>query len=207
MSLGQMSEIIFMLLIPFFFRRLGLKMMIVVGMACWVLRYALFAMAAPEQTTWMMLVAIALHGICYDFFFVTGFMYTDQKAPEAIRGQAQGLLVFLTQGVGMFVGYRIMDGTISLTFGDYGKQVVSAEEYGPALAEARGTGAEVGFFETFLSMFSRSLPESLDQTLLSKTMLEWKNFWLSPSIMAAMVLVIFVIAFWDKAKTDSAASH
>ncbi|MBL8815758.1 MAG: nucleoside permease [Planctomyces sp.] len=207
MSLGQMSEIIFMLLIPFFFRRLGLKMMIVVGMACWVLRYALFAMAAPEQTTWMMLVAIALHGICYDFFFVTGFMYTDQKAPEAIRGQAQGLLVFLTQGVGMYVGYQIMDGRIPLTFGEYGKQVVSAEEYGPALAAARGTGAEVGFFETFLSMFSRSLPESLDQTLLSKTMLEWKNFWLSPSIMAAIVLVIFVVAFWDKAKTDSAASH
>ncbi len=198
MSLGQMSEIIFMLLIPFFFRRLGLKMMIVVGMACWVIRYALFAFAAPDQATWMMLIAIALHGICYDFFFVTGFMYTDQKAPEAIRGQAQGLLVFLTQGVGMFIGYRVMDGTIPLTFGQYGAQVTSAKEYGTALADARGSEASVGFFETFLSMFSRSLPEGLNGELLSKTMNEWKNFWLSPAIMAAMVLAIFVVAFWTR---------
>ena len=94
MSLGQMSEIIFMLLIPFFFRRLGIKVMILIGMACWVMRYVLFAFGAPDQATWMLLVAVALHGICYDFFFVTGFMYTDQKAPKAIRGQAQALLVF-----------------------------------------------------------------------------------------------------------------
>src|SRR5690606_41624425 len=67
----------------------------------WVLRYVLFAFGAPDQITWMLLLAVALHGICYDFFFVTGFMYTDQKAPRAIRGQAQGLLVFLTQGVGI----------------------------------------------------------------------------------------------------------
>ena len=127
MTIGQMSEIIFMLLIPFFFRRLGVKMMILIGMACWFVRYLLFAFGAAAQTTWMLLLAVALHGICYDFFFVTGFMYTDQKAPKAIRGQAQGLLVFLTQGVGMFFGYRIMAGgnlfgfiPLNLTFGNYG---------------------------------------------------------------------------------------
>jgi len=72
MTLGQMSEIFFMLLIPFFFRKLGLKTMILVGMGCWVIRYGLFAMAAPTQATWMLLLAVALHGICYDFFFVPG---------------------------------------------------------------------------------------------------------------------------------------
>ncbi len=106
MTLGQMSEIVFMLLIPFFFRRLGVKLMLLVGMGCWVLRYVLFSFGAPEQVTWMLLMGVALHGICYDFFFVTGFIYTDKKAPAEVRSQAQSLLVFLTQGLGMFFGFR-----------------------------------------------------------------------------------------------------
>ena len=135
MTLGQMSEIIFMLLIPFFFRKLGVKIMILVGISCWVLRYLLFSVGAADQTTWMLLMAIVLHGVCYDFFFVTGFMYTDQKAPKEIRGQAQSLLVFLTQGIGMFFGYRIMAGgslfgiPLNLTFGKYGEQVSSSASY------------------------------------------------------------------------------
>lgn len=208
MTIGQMSEIFFMLLIPFFFRRLGLKMMILVGMGCWVVRYALFAFGAPDQVTWMLLLAIALHGICYDFFFVTGFMYTDQKAPEAIRGQAQGLLVFLTQGIGMFFGYRIMAAgqflgiPLNWTIGEYGAQVTNTEAYMSALQAAQGEAASVGFFETFTKMFSRSLPASLDPQLLADTMQQWKNFWLFPSIMAGVVLVLFAVAFWDKARTE-----
>ncbi|QDS92565.1 Putative nucleoside transporter YegT [Roseimaritima multifibrata] len=204
MTIGQMSEIFFMLLIPFFFRRLGVKVMIMVGMACWVLRYALFAYGAPDQTTWMLLLAVALHGICYDFFFVTGFMYTDKKAPAAIRGQAQGLLVFLTQGVGMFFGYKIMAGgslfgviPLNLTFGQYGEQVQTAK-YVEALSVARGTGEELGFFQKFTQMFSRELPESLDPGLLAETMGQWKDFWLSPAIMAAIILVFFTLTFWDR---------
>jgi len=206
MTIGQMSEIIFMLLIPFFFRKLGLKIMIMVGMACWVIRYALFAYGAPDQVTWMLLLAVALHGICYDFFFVTGFMYTDQKAPKAIRGQAQGLLVFLTQGVGMFFGYKIMAAgswlgiDLGWKIGEYGEQVTKSPEYVAALAEARGEQADVGFVESLTQMFSRSLPEGLDQQLLAETMAQWKNFWLFPSIMAGIILVIFAITFWDKAK-------
>ncbi len=209
MTIGQMSEIFFMLLIPFFFRRLGLKMMIMVGMGCWVVRYALFAFGAPDQVTWMLLLAIALHGICYDFFFVTGFMYTDQKAPEAIRGQAQGLLVFLTQGIGMFFGYRIMAAgslfgiPLNFTIGKYGEQVTSSDAYMASLQAARGEAAPVGFFETFTKMFSRDLPAGVDPELLSSTMNQWKNFWLFPSIMAGIVLVLFAVAFWDRAKTES----
>lgn len=212
MTIGQMSEIIFMLLIPFFFRRLGLKVMIMIGMACWVLRYALFSFGAPDQITWMLVLAIALHGICYDFFFVTGFMYTDQKAPPAIRGQAQGLLVFLTQGIGMFFGYRIMAAgsflgiPLDFTIGEYGAQVTKSNEYGAALTAAIGESEAVGFFDTFTKMFSRSLPAGLDPQLLKDTMNQWKNFWMFPSIMAGMVLVLFAIAFWDKAKADPAES-
>ena len=94
MSIGQMSEIIFMLLIPVFLRHLGVKYMILVGMLAWVLRYALFAFGAPDQMVAMLLLGVALHGICYDFFFVTGFMYTDRIAHSAVKGQAQSLLVF-----------------------------------------------------------------------------------------------------------------
>ena len=98
MTLGQMSEIFFMVLIPFFLRRLGVKWMIAIGMAAWVVRYLLFAFGAPDQVVWMILLAVLLHGVCYDFFFVTGFMYTDSKAPADVRGQAQSLLVFFTRG-------------------------------------------------------------------------------------------------------------
>lgn len=104
---GQITEIVFMLLIPFFFKRLGVKWMLIIGLACWALRYVLFAAGAPAPVTAMLFGGILLHGICYDFFFVTGQIYTDEKAPKAIQGQAQGLFVVLTQGVGMFIGAKI----------------------------------------------------------------------------------------------------
>ncbi len=106
-TLGQMSEVAFMLLMPFFFRRLGVKWMLLVGMGAWVLRYVLFALGAPDQVVWMAIAGILLHGICYDFFFVTGQIYVDKKSTPAIRGQAQGFLVLVTYGVGMLIGAQI----------------------------------------------------------------------------------------------------
>jgi nucleoside transporter len=103
-TVGQVSETLFMVLMPFFFVRLGVKWMLAAGMFAWVLRYALFALGAPDQVIWMVLTGIALHGICYDFFFVTGQIYVDKKANPLIRAQAQGLIVFVTYGVGMLVG-------------------------------------------------------------------------------------------------------
>ncbi|MDP1560028.1 MAG: MFS transporter [Pirellulaceae bacterium] len=206
MTIGQMSEIFFMLLIPFFFRKLGVKNMILVGIAAWVVRYVLFAYGAPAQVTWMLLAGVVLHGVCYDFFFVTGFIYTDKKAPTAIRGQAQALLVFLTQGVGMFFGYRIMAGgnffglPLNLTFGQYGEQVTRNDAYSEALKTARGAVDTPSFLESLSMMFSKSLPDTLDPELLSSTMNQWKNFWISPAIMAAIVLVVFAVAFWDRTK-------
>lgn len=107
LTIGQMSEALFMVLIPAMFVRLGVKWMLAAGMLSWILRYALFALGAPEPTTWMILAGIALHGICYDFFFVTGQIYVDKKASANIRGQAQGLIVLITYGVGMLIGAQV----------------------------------------------------------------------------------------------------
>jgi nucleoside transporter len=106
-TLGQMSEMLFMLLMPVMFARLGVKWMLLVGMLAWVLRYALFAAAAPAAVFWMIAIGILLHGVCYDFFFVTGQIYVDKKSTAAIRGQAQGFLVFVTYGVGMLIGAQV----------------------------------------------------------------------------------------------------
>jgi len=106
-TIGQMSEVLFMLLMPFFFVRFGVKWMLGVGMGAWVLRYGLFALGAPDAVTWMIIAGIALHGICYDFFFVTGQIYVDKKATADIRGQGQGLIVLVTYGVGMLIGAQV----------------------------------------------------------------------------------------------------
>jgi nucleoside transporter len=103
MTLGQVSEIFFLLLVPYFFRKLGVKKMLMVGMFFWVLRYVLFA-NADAQTHALLYLGVIFHGICYDFFFVTGQLYVDKVAPQDIRSSAQGFIAFVTLGAGMFVG-------------------------------------------------------------------------------------------------------
>ncbi|MEK9608102.1 MAG: MFS transporter [Flavobacteriaceae bacterium] len=115
MSLGQVSEVLFMLLLPFFFARFGLKKTILVGMMAWVIRYLLFAFGDAGEHTYMLIIGILLHGICYDFFFVSGQIYTDFKAGEKVKSAAQGLITLATYGVGMLIGFWIA-GKISDTF-------------------------------------------------------------------------------------------
>jgi len=107
MTLGQLSEVFFMLIIPFFFRRLGVKWMLVVAMVAWAGRYVLFAYGDLGPSVWMLYASILLHGICYDFFFVTGQMYVDNKAGKNFKNAAQGLITFATYGVGMLIGNYI----------------------------------------------------------------------------------------------------
>ena len=115
MSLGQVSEVLFMLLLPLFFARFGLKKTILVGMMAWVIRYLLFAFGDAGEHTYMLIIGILLHGICYDFFFVSGQIYTDFKAGEKVKSAAQGLITLATYGVGMLIGFWIA-GKISDTF-------------------------------------------------------------------------------------------
>lgn len=105
MTIGQLSEALFMLLIPFFLMRFGLKKTLLVGMFAWALRYALFAYGNSGELMFMLITGIALHGLCYDFFFVAGQIYTDSKAGEKFKSSAQGLITLATYGVGMLIGF------------------------------------------------------------------------------------------------------
>ena len=107
MTIGQGSEVFIMLLLPFFFKKFGFKKTILVGMLAWVIRYVLFAYGDSGEFTFMLLAGISLHGICYDFFFVSGQIYTDSKAGENHKSAAQGLITLATYGVGMLIGFWI----------------------------------------------------------------------------------------------------
>ena len=107
MTIGQISEVLFMLLLPVFFKKYGFKKTILFGMLAWVIRYLLFAYGNSGELTFMLLIGIALHGICYDFFFVSGQIYTDSKAGDKIKSAAQGLITLATYGVGMLIGFWV----------------------------------------------------------------------------------------------------
>jgi nucleoside transporter len=104
MTFGQMSEVLFLLWLPWFFLKLGVKWVLITGMLAWIVRYALFALGAPAAVTWMLIAGICLHGPCYDFVYVAGQVYVDRKASPAIRAQAQGLFVLVTYGIGQGLG-------------------------------------------------------------------------------------------------------
>ena len=105
MTIGQASEVIFMLLLPVFLTRYGIKKTLLFGMLAWALRYVLFAYGNADSGVFMILIGIGLHGICYDFFFVSGQIYTDSKAGEKYQSSAQGLITLATYGVGMLIGF------------------------------------------------------------------------------------------------------
>jgi len=104
MTFGQFSEAFFILLIPLFFRWLGVKWMIALGMVAWAVRFLFFGYGDAGANLWMLFAGIILHGVCFDFFFVTGQIYTDSKAGIRIQSQAQGMITMATYGIGMFVG-------------------------------------------------------------------------------------------------------
>lgn len=148
MSLGQASEVIFMLLIPLAYTRLGVKKMLIVGLIAWIVRFVCFGYG-DVSSEWLLYLAIILHGVCYDFFFVTGQIYTDNKAGEKIKSSAQGLISLATYGIGMGIGSKL-SGMV-------------------------------------LDMYTRP-----DGTR------DWLSVWIVPAVIAAIVLVLFVLFFTDK---------
>jgi nucleoside transporter len=145
MTLGQMSEIFFMLVMPWFFRRLGVKYMLLIGMAAWTARYLLFALGDNGALVWMLYVGILLHGICYDFFFVTGQIYVDRRAPGDLRAAAQGFIAFVTLGFGMFIG-SWLSGVVVDAFTINGAAGVQHDWRGIWLVPAIGAGAILALF-------------------------------------------------------------
>ena len=120
MTLGQGSEVFFMLVMPFFFVRLGVKKMLLVGMLAWAARYLFFAYGNGSDLVFLFYLGILLHGICYDFFFVTGQIYVDNTAPKSIQASAQGFITLITYGVGMLIGSLIAGWVVE------GRQVMEA---------------------------------------------------------------------------------
>lgn len=155
MILGQVSEAVFILAIPFLFTNIGVKNMLLLGMTAWILRYMCFAYGNTGANTWMLYAGIVLHGVCYDFFFVTGYMYTEKKAGEKIKNAAQGLFTFATYGVGMFIGTWFSGYIVDLHKTDTGHS--------------------------------------------------WKDIWFVPAMIAAGVLVYFILFFREKKQIATAA--
>ena len=186
---GQVSEVGFMLLMPLFFARLGVKKMLAVGMVAWIARYALFAVGAPAAIAWMMIGGIVLHGICYDFFFVTGQIYTDHVAPKEIRSQAQGLLAMLTLGLGMFIGAQV-GGRIEVKYTPAASIAASAEAQDLAAQISQLPAGDPGV-------------EPLQQLRTAKTLealrlVDWRSIWLIPAGIAALVLAFFLVFFREE---------
>ncbi len=201
MSYGQISEIFFMLVMPLFFARLGVKWMLAVGMLAWVVRYALFALGAPSEQAMMIIGGIVLHGICYDFFFVTGQIYTDRKAPKAIRGQAQGLLVMLTLGLGMMIG-ALAAGRIE-TMCTTQKSLDISEQVKAKATEIENVTKQLASAETAAKPALQEQLKSLDaeKTELRRNELraiDWQTLWGIPAIFAGVILLLFTALFHDK---------
>jgi len=145
-TLGQMSEVVFMLLIPLFLNRFGMKTTLLVGMLAWAVRYALFAFGNAGDLVSLLLLGIALHGVCYDFFFVSGQIYIDSKAGPQIKSAAQGLITLATYGAGMLIGFWAAG------------KITDAYASGPGVHD-------------------------------------WKSIWEFPAAFAAVVFVLFALAF------------
>lgn len=159
MSLGQASEVFFMLLLPFAYSRFGIKNILIVGLLAWITRFLFFSYGNAGSSEWMLYGGIVLHGLCYDFFFVSGMIYTDEKAGDKIKSQAQGLISLATYGLGMLIG-SLLSGVV--------KDMYST-----------GSG--------------------------DNTVTNWSNVWLVPAGIAAVVLLLFVVAFKERKHPVAAA--
>ena len=192
MSYGQWVEVLFMLVMPALFIRFGVKWMLAMGMLAWVLRYVLFSAGAGAEPAYYMIVGgILLHGICYDFFFVTGQIYVDKVAPAAIRGQAQGFLVLMTLGLGLYVG-AIVSGDLVGRYTPPNAKALTTEATNLQLRidvltdrDVRSAAEEVEL-EQINSERKQKLRDAQP---------DWGAVWLWPTWGAGVILVLFLLLF------------
>jgi nucleoside transporter len=185
MSLGQVSEIVFMLALPIVLMRLGMKWVLVIGMAAWALRYGFFSLAAtpgiaPSLPLILMIVGVVLHGVCFDFFLAAGFIHTENKAPASIRGSAQALFSFLTYGVGMWIGSEISGRVVGAFTTPHVPDV--PQLFLTAATPNASTPWLLGYHVTQVRDVTR-----------------WSDVWLVPAIGAAVCLALFLLLWRDKA--------
>lgn len=227
MSLGQMSEIFFMLVMPWFFVRLGVKYMLVVGMFCWAARYLLFLMGYNVGEAWPLYLGVILHGICYDFFFVTAYIYVDKKASESIRAKAQGFIAFVTLGAGMFVGatlsglvvdrysfpraepavFQTVTDAALWNTGNYARWLEGDRSVLGRIKEltkdASGnlatSTALVEVYELRGGSFTPS-GQTVSRPLsqLSKPLSRWDKIWMLPAAGALAIMALFAVLFVDR---------
>jgi MFS family permease len=198
-----------MLVMPLFFARLGVKWMLFAGMLAWVIRYSLFAMGAPDQVAWMLILGVLLHGICYDFFFVTGQIYTDKVAPPQIRAQAQGMLVLFTLGLGMLIGAQVA-GRVEAAF--------TPPETAELNAQAGAIGKQIEGLEQQLNSAAPTARDNLQTqiadlrkekeaaTIGALQAMQWRPIWGIPAAGAAIAILLFLAIFRDNGKNKPAAS-
>jgi len=163
MTFGNMSEVLLLLALPWFFKRLGIRNVLLIGFSAWALRFIMFALGAPDSVFWMIMIGVILHGACYDFVYIAGQIYLDKLANPSIRAQAQGIFVLTTYGLGQGVGTLI-----SQKF--YESTVIG------------GPGA---------------------------LMSNWQTFWFYAAIIAAIVVIVFMIGSkpTSKATTNIGSNH
>ena len=193
MTLGQVSEVGFMLAMAFLIARLGIKWMLLIGMFSWVLRYGLFAAAWPGDVAWMLYLGILLHGICYDFFFVTGQIYVDRVARPEIRSQAQSLLVLATYGIGFTVG-TYLGGPYTNAYTD----ATAAADLKAAQAEYAALAEEDAEGEAALAVEARI--KAIDTV-------DWRPFWMWPAAFAGGVGLVFLAVFREPRRHQAGAAE
>jgi nucleoside transporter len=158
MTIGQISEVLFLLMLPVFFKKFGFKITILIGMLAWAIRYALFAYGNAGDLSFMLIIGIALHGVCYDFFFVSGQIYTNAKAGIKYKSAAQGLITLATYGVGMLIGFKIA-GLITDTY------TISGQAFDWKMIWIIPSGIALVVFLLFAIFFNDKNEKAPDQNL------------------------------------------
>ena len=226
MTLGQCSEILFMLVMPFFLMRLGIKWVFVLGMLGWVARYLLFYVGYQSGTTAPLYTGVGIHGLCYVFFFVLAYIYVDKKAPDAIRTKAQGFISLVTLGAGFLVGgmvsgwfvqqssfpnveptkFRQVEDASRWAEGDLVKWDVNAAATFGKISKINKEGADLSQATATIAVFApgkgadatSGKTETVPLSALSKPMILWSRVWLVAALIGLVILALFALLFYHK---------